>query len=191
MFKKHIYRPQKKFAKVFLNLSVILFTRGSTSRGICIRWDLHTWGCLHPEGGLHLESLGRPKPPGYYGIRSTSGRYASYWNAFLLYLYLYHLFVACDSTCTTCSVSGDSSKCQSCPNGKYFTDADNDGIGTCDGKFCFTLCENNFTIHITKINYNYVNYSLMVLLLLGVKCRLASPPPMYDRIPYLLWVCIP
>ena len=31
------------------------------------------WVC--PGGGY--------SPPGYYGIRSTSGRYASYWNAFL------------------------------------------------------------------------------------------------------------
>ena len=49
-------------------LSVILFTEG----GICIR------------GGLHPGGLGRPSPIGYYGIRSTSGRYTAYWNAFLL-----------------------------------------------------------------------------------------------------------
>ena len=51
---------------------------GSTSRG----------GGLHPEGSAPGEgSLGRPLPQrymGYYGIRSTSGRYASYWNASLL-----------------------------------------------------------------------------------------------------------
>ena len=36
------------------------------------------------QGGLHLEGgLGRPSI-GYNRIRSTSGRYASYWNAFLL-----------------------------------------------------------------------------------------------------------
>ena len=36
-------------------------------------------------GGLHPEGLGRspPRYMGYYGIWSTSGRYASYWNASL------------------------------------------------------------------------------------------------------------
>ena len=47
----------------------------ASSRGVCIRRG------LHPGRGLD-------RPPsrymGYYGIRSTSGRYASYWNAFLL-----------------------------------------------------------------------------------------------------------
>ena len=65
------YRPETKFAKViFYNcLSVILFTGGG---GVCI------------QGGLHAVGLGRHPPPpiGYYGIQPTSGRYASYWNAF-------------------------------------------------------------------------------------------------------------
>ena len=44
---------------------------GSASRReVCLRGGL-LWG-------------GRP-PPDHYGIRSTSERYASYWNAFLLY----------------------------------------------------------------------------------------------------------
>ena len=33
-------------------------------------------------GGLHPRGV-EQTPPGYYGIRSTSGRYTSYWNAFL------------------------------------------------------------------------------------------------------------
>ena len=41
----------------------------SASRGVCIR------------------GLGRP-PTGYYWIRSTSGRYASYWNAFLFFTWI-------------------------------------------------------------------------------------------------------
>ena len=59
--------PLVKFAKVmFLHLSVILFTGGGGGRA---------------ASGV---GLGRPSPPiGYYGIRSTSGRYASYRNAFL------------------------------------------------------------------------------------------------------------
>ena len=66
----------------------------------------HDHGSLHP-GGLHLgwfasrgvciqegsastggpgDPVGLGRPPrymGYYGIRSTSGWYASYWNLFL------------------------------------------------------------------------------------------------------------
>ena len=68
------YRRQAKFAKVKVFTSVCP-GGGSASRG---------WGCLHP-GGLHSEGgLSRPLPIGYYGIWSKSGRYASYWNAFLL-----------------------------------------------------------------------------------------------------------
>ena len=36
-------------------------------------------GGLHPGRGIWQT----PPPIAYYGIRSTSGRYASYWNAFL------------------------------------------------------------------------------------------------------------
>ena len=43
---------------------------GSASRGV-----LHPGVCI--QGGLH------PPPIGYYGIWSTSGQYASHWNAFL------------------------------------------------------------------------------------------------------------
>ena len=80
---RNYYRPQTKFAKVmFLHLS-ICSQEGPASRGVCI------WGCLHPgglhPGGLHPGgSVSRQSPSiGYYGIKSTIGRYASYWNAFL------------------------------------------------------------------------------------------------------------
>ena len=65
---------------VFLHLSVShsvhgeggMHTGGSTSRRsasreVCIQGD---WADASPIG--------------YYGIKSTSGQYASYWNAFLL-----------------------------------------------------------------------------------------------------------
>ena len=49
-------------------------TGGSASRGVCPHW------------GLHPARVGKnpPRHMGYYGIQPTSGRYASYWNAFLL-----------------------------------------------------------------------------------------------------------
>ena len=73
----------------------------SAARGVCIQGVLHQGGCiqgvciwvpggLDPGGsassgceGICIQGrLGRPPPIGYYGIRQTSGRYASYWNAF-------------------------------------------------------------------------------------------------------------
>ena len=37
-------------------------------------------------GGVCIQGYWADPPPqiGYYGVRSTSGRYASYWNAFLV-----------------------------------------------------------------------------------------------------------
>ena len=49
--------------------------RGVLHPGVCIQGGLH----LHEEDGLHRGG------GGYYGIRSTSGRYTSYWNTFLLF----------------------------------------------------------------------------------------------------------
>ena len=79
-----------KFAKImFLHLSVshsVHWGGGSASRRVCI------WGvCIH--GGRGSAScgggrLGRHPSPRYHGIRSTSGRYASYWNAFLFKIFL-------------------------------------------------------------------------------------------------------
>ena len=88
--------------------------------------------CTEPDGNL-------PQPPLY--LQSVLGRkFRKVYVHETKWLFTRWFFVACDSTCTTCSVSGDSSKCQSCPNGRYFTDADSDGIGTCDGKTSFTTC---------------------------------------------------
>ena len=56
-----------------------------------------SWGPA-PSGGLHPRvvciqgvciqwELGRPSTPQQHGIRSISGRYTSYWNAFLFYFF--------------------------------------------------------------------------------------------------------
>ena len=62
----NFYWPQLRKV-MFLHLSVILFTGGALS---------HTPG-RHPPGQT-------PPCAVHAGIRSTSGRYASYWNAILL-----------------------------------------------------------------------------------------------------------
>ena len=73
--------------------SVILFTGWVLHPvGVCIQGGLHLgesapWGSAsrgcYIQEGVCIWGLGRP-PVWYYRIRSMSGRYASYWNAFLL-----------------------------------------------------------------------------------------------------------
>ena len=49
--------------------------------GVCMAVGVHGWGaCM--VGGACMVALG-----GVHRIRSMSGRYASYWNAFLLRKY--------------------------------------------------------------------------------------------------------
>ena len=76
------HRPQTKFEKVmFLHVSVILSTRGRG--GVC---PSACWDAYPPLSG----SRGRtPWSSACWEIRSTSGRYASYLNAFLFYLYVF------------------------------------------------------------------------------------------------------
>ena len=92
-FSCHIYRPQTKFAKVmFLHVSVSHSVHG----GACVvagLGDGRAWllGGMHGCGG-HVWLWGGMRDcrggacVGYDEIRSMSGQYTSYWNAFLLYL---------------------------------------------------------------------------------------------------------
>ena len=71
---------------IFLYLSVILFMGGSNWTGT--PQGRYTLRCGYNPLGRYIPLVGTP--PGRYtpptvhaGIRSTSGRYASYWNAFL------------------------------------------------------------------------------------------------------------
>ena len=90
------YRPQTTFAKVmFLHVCVCPQREGMHGRGACIEggcaWQGgvpgfgacmaggHVW-----QGGACMARGRHPCPSRYYGIRSMSRRYASYWNAFLL-----------------------------------------------------------------------------------------------------------
>ena len=89
------YRPQRSWAKVmFLQASVILLTGGGLPQCMLgyppgpdppLAPLVHPlW---HPPPLWHLPSgtppSGTPPPRADPGIRSMSGRYASYWNAFL------------------------------------------------------------------------------------------------------------
>ena len=90
------YRPQTKFAKVmFLHLSV--------SHSVHRRSRGSTWAGP-PPGQVH------PPPQCMLGILSTSGRYASHWNAFFLFwclrpLVKFHLNV-CNHSMWVCSWYG-------------------------------------------------------------------------------------
>ena len=79
-FTLYFYRPQTKFAKVmFLHLSVShsVHSWGGVG-GVCTSacWDAHPFGTR----GRHA-----PGSSARWEIRATSLRYASYWNAYLLF----------------------------------------------------------------------------------------------------------
>ena len=108
----HFYRPQTKFATVmFLQASVILLTGGGACvvahGGACVvahrggthgcSWGGHAWlltggACVVAHGGCAWLLMGGTCVVAQGGcvffflneVRSMSGRYASYWNAFLL-----------------------------------------------------------------------------------------------------------
>ena len=73
------YRQQTKFVRVMFS-QVFVCPQGGG--GVCIQ-RVCIWRGVQ---GRLLSGWGWVDPPpiGYYGIGSTSGRYASYWNAFLL-----------------------------------------------------------------------------------------------------------
>ena len=101
------YRLQTKFAKVmFLHLSVShsVHIEGVCGRGVrmwqgvriwqgaCVSEGMHGRGCAWQGACMAGGMLGRGAimactPPfgRYYEIRSMTGQYASYWNAFLFY----------------------------------------------------------------------------------------------------------
>ena len=78
---------------IFLHLSVILFKGRGT-------WTGTPWQ-VHPPGRYTPQQVPPPGPATHAGIRSTSGRYASYWNAFLFLLVL----VGCSTSSSISSVS--------------------------------------------------------------------------------------
>ena len=85
------YRPQTKFAKVmFLQVSVCpqggVCVACGRGEGACVVGGFVWWGHAWQGGRVWQGGMrggGRACHSRYYGIRSMSGRYASYWNAFL------------------------------------------------------------------------------------------------------------
>ena len=64
--------------------------RGSASRGTFCIWE---GKAASRRVCIQGEAVGQT-PLGYYGIRSTSGRYASYWNTFLFKFYFTEFYIA-------------------------------------------------------------------------------------------------
>ena len=73
---------------IFLHLFVILFTGGSSTcpGGVYLPGQGGTW--LGGGGGGYLPRADTPPPAADSRIWSTSGRYSSYWNAFLCKVFL-------------------------------------------------------------------------------------------------------
>ena len=119
--KLHLLRPANEICEGYV------FTRVCLSTGVCV-WQGgmhgrggHVWqGCVHGRGvqaggvqaggvqagGVHGRGHGGVCVVGghachgrYHGIRSMSGRYASYWNAFLFDMNFYFIIYVCIVLC--------------------------------------------------------------------------------------------
>ena len=84
----NFYTKSLSLLRLCLDLSANLFTGGVgwevcfiQGEGVCIIWG---------GRGVCIQGVGLGRHPliGYYGIRSMSGWYASYWNAFLFDIFL-------------------------------------------------------------------------------------------------------
>ena len=89
-----IFTAHKRSLRRLCFHSVIPSTREGCILGGSASWRVCIWeGCSASRGGprvciqgvCFLEG-GLHPPIGYYGIQSKRGRYASYWNAFFLFL---------------------------------------------------------------------------------------------------------
>ena len=123
-----------KFAKVmFLHLSV--------------SHSVHSWGFASVHAGIHPPSLQEQTPPrssACWEIRTTSGRYASYWNAYLLEILptrcrsMFSFAVECAlirvpmSGCTASTRFNFGHRCEYALDGNYGTDwaTNAQGIGS-------------------------------------------------------------
>ena len=80
--------PEEVFIQGSLYLRGFCIKGGLHPRGACIQGDLHSLGLGSPPPNKVCINGGwvdPPPPQGYCGKQSTSGWYASYWNAVLLF----------------------------------------------------------------------------------------------------------
>ena len=102
---KSNYRPQQSWGRVIFSVACVknsvhggstwagtppppgryIPQAGTSPRQVHPRAGTHPPGQVHTPPGRYTPWAGTP-PARYYEIRSMSGRYASYWNAFLLIL---------------------------------------------------------------------------------------------------------
>ena len=81
---KSYYRPQRNWSKVIFSQASAILSTGGAWTGVCVAGGMHGCGGMRGREGGMLD-MHAPQGRYYgYGIRSMSGRCASYWNAFLL-----------------------------------------------------------------------------------------------------------
>ena len=111
--KKNFYRPQTKFGDKVICLQVCVCPRGGLSWGG--GWSRGGWlvpgvagsgGCLVLGGGSLVRGCLVETPPDGY----CCGRYASYWNAFLLITndYVMIFFAHLSDSLINCGISNES-----------------------------------------------------------------------------------
>ena len=114
----HFYRPKRSFGQGNIFTSVCLSTGGGFfskfGGGVCSKFSggvsaPYLGGCLlQIFGGGVCSKFSGGSP--IFGKQSTFGRYASYWNAFLFFLFLYlQLFLSQNTrirTCRSCRTAG-------------------------------------------------------------------------------------
>ena len=83
----HCYRPQRSWGKVIFSQASVILSTGGGGGGVRGRGGMRGSGVCMARGYTWQGGMCDAHLPGRYygyGLRSMSGRYASYWNAFLL-----------------------------------------------------------------------------------------------------------
>ena len=75
-------RDKSHYGIIILLLPAKEVCEGYVFTGVCLSTGGTCIACMHALPGTHAPGYACP-PSGYYEMRSMSGQYASYWNAFL------------------------------------------------------------------------------------------------------------
>ena len=91
----HLLPPANEVCEGYVFTGACLSTRGvytpPPGRYIPLPLGRYTPQQIHPPRQVHLPGQVHPPPTVHAGIRSTAGRYASHWNAFLFFQALVEL----------------------------------------------------------------------------------------------------